>query len=68
MIGYKKPSQVKLSALRQQFKVEAVLQVVLYITTDETKSTPAIGFEPEVISFLNAVGASVDIDTYLNAP
>jgi len=41
-----------------------VLEVVLRITLDETKSTPAIGFDSRVISFLNRVGASIDIDTY----
>ncbi len=62
------PRAETIFALKQQFKLEAVLQVVLWITTDETKSTPAIGFEPEVIAFLNAVGASIDIDTYLKPP
>ena len=62
------PHAAKLSDIKRQFNVEAVLQVVLWITTEETKSTPAIGFEPEVIAFLSTVGASIDIDTYLNAP
>jgi hypothetical protein len=44
--------------------LEAVLEVVLTITLDETKSTPAIGFDSRVISFLHEVGASIDIDTY----
>jgi hypothetical protein len=62
------PYASELSALKQQLRVEAVLQVVLWFSTDETKSTPAIGFEPKVIAFLSAVGASIDIDTYHNAP
>ena len=62
------PHTEKIASVKQQLGLEAVLQVVLWITTDESKSTPAIGFESEVISFLNAVGASIDIDTYRNVP
>jgi hypothetical protein len=29
-------------------------------------SSPAIGFEQNVIQFLSKVGASIDIDTYKN--
>jgi hypothetical protein len=50
-----------------ELKLEAILEVVLYISMNESVSTPAIGFTPEVISFLSAVGASIDIDTYRNA-
>ena len=48
--------------------VEAVLEVVLWITMDETKSTPAIGFDADVLSFVVAVGATIDVDTYRNVP
>lgn len=41
-----------------------VLQVVLRISMDDTKPTPAIGFDAEVIEFLFSVGASIDVDTY----
>lgn len=46
--------------------LSATFQVVLWISTDDSVSTPAIGFEPEVISFIHKLGASVDIDTYRN--
>jgi Domain of unknown function (DUF4279) len=62
------PHAAKIIEAKRQFGLEATLQVVLRITTDATKSTPAIGFEREVISFLNSVGASIDVDTYRNAP
>lgn len=42
----------------------AVLQGVLWISTDEDISTPVIGFESDVISFLHHVGGTIDIDTY----
>ena len=46
--------------------LEATFQVVLWISTDDSISTPAIGFKPEVILFIHKIGASVDIDTYRN--
>lgn len=49
---------------KRAFGLEAVLEVVVTITLDETKSTPAIGFDPNVIAFLHCVGASIDVDTY----
>lgn len=43
----------------------AVLEVVLYISTDDAVSTPAIGFSNRVLAFLADVNASIDIDTYI---
>jgi len=40
------------------------LEVVLTVTPDDSKSTPAIGFESEVIAFVHKVVATIDIDTY----
>jgi len=48
------------------FALTCVLQVVLWIDQDETKSMPAIGFEHDVIDFLNTVDGMIDIDTYRN--
>lgn len=59
-----RPRGRQIIAAKQRFSMEAVLQVVLRITTDETVSTPAIGFSREVIEFLSSVGASIDVDTY----
>jgi hypothetical protein len=50
--------------LMRELDLSAVLQVVLRVTMDDTKSMPAIGFDPETIRFLAEVGASVDVDTY----
>lgn len=47
-----------------KFDLSCVMQVVLWITMDESKSTPAIGFECETISLLNKLNAFIDIDTY----
>jgi|LakMenE18May11ns_1017448.scaffolds.fasta_scaffold9144121_1 hypothetical protein len=43
----------------------AVLEVVLYFSTDDEVSTPAIGFSNRVLAFLADVNASIDIDTYI---
>ncbi|WP_339135777.1 MAG: DUF4279 domain-containing protein [Candidatus Electrothrix sp. GW3-4] len=61
-----KPHTKEIIEAKQKFNLEAYLQVVLWITTDETKSTPIIGFEDDVIEFLYKVKASIDIDTYRN--
>lgn len=49
---------------RERFGLESALSVVLTITTDDSKSTPAIGFDRSVVAFLARVGAWVDVDTY----
>ena len=68
LVARLRPYEENIAAAKRQFKLQAVLQVVLWITAEESKSTPAIGFESEVISFLNSVGASIDVDTYRNVP
>jgi len=68
LVSQLSPHIAKIIEAKHRFGLEATLQVVLRITTDETKSTPTIGFERDVISFLNTVGASIDVDTYRNAP
>lgn len=68
LVSRLQPYAEKIATVKQHMKLEAVLAVVLRITTDDSISTPAIGFESEVISFLNAVGASIDVDTYRNVP
>ena len=56
----------KIAEIKNRLSLKAVLQVVLWISTDDKIPTPAIGFESEVIAFLNRIGASIDIDTYRN--
>jgi len=48
----------------RKHKLEAVLEVVLTITPNDSVSTPAVGFDSNVIAFLNEVGASIDVDIY----
>jgi len=67
VVAQVKPHAERIAVAMNQLQLQAVLQVVLWITMDESKSTPAIGFEPEVIAFLSTLGASIDIDTHRNA-
>jgi hypothetical protein len=54
----------QISEIRARLGIEAVLQVVLWISADQLISNPAVGFEVDVVRFLADVGASIDIDTY----
>ena len=58
------PLAEPIQRLMSELNLSAVLQVVLRITMDDAKSTPAIGFDPETIRFLCSVSASIDVDTY----
>lgn len=60
------PKADEIARIVKEKNLIAELQVVLWISMDETISTPAIGFEKETIAFLTKVGASIDIDTYRN--
>lgn len=51
--------------VKEHFGLHAVLQVVLTISTAEDQSTPAIGFNADVLEFVNAVRATVGVDTYV---
>lgn len=44
----------------------AVLEVVLYISMDDSISRPSLGFSSKTISFLNKVKADIDVDIYRN--
>lgn len=56
--------EFEITGATQKFNLSAKLQVVLCIDQNDTKSMPAIGFERPVLRFLNAIGASIDIDMY----
>jgi hypothetical protein len=60
------PYVEKIVEVKEKFALTCVLQVILWIDQDETKSMPAIGFEHTVIDFLKAVEGTIDIDTYRN--
>jgi len=64
LVATLEPHVDRILEAKRAYGLEAVLEVVITITLDETKSTPAIGFDSRVISFLHSVGASIDIDMY----
>jgi hypothetical protein len=58
------PHAQQIREAMKKHNLEAVLEVVLTITPDDSVSTPAVGFDSAVISFLHEVGASIDVDIY----
>lgn len=62
------PYAEKIAAAKAELKLDVVFQVVLWISKNEFVSTPAIGFEVKVVRLLSAIGASIDVDTYLHSP
>ena len=60
------PHRDTILALRRNHELKAVLEVVVTFSSDEARSTPAIGFDETVIEFLQYVGATIDIDTYVS--
>jgi hypothetical protein len=60
------PYALKIAEAKEIFNLTCVLQVVLWMDQDDTKSMPAIGFGRSVIDFLKVIGGTIDIDTYRN--
>ena len=50
--------------LKKQFKLDSVLEIVLYIDTNEDNSTPALGHDLKTIEFLYRTSTTTDIDIY----
>ena len=50
----------------QKHNLTPCLQVVLWISTNDEISTPAIGFNPDTLKFISDIGGYIDVDTYRN--
>ncbi|WP_346859451.1 DUF4279 domain-containing protein [uncultured Draconibacterium sp.] len=50
--------------LKKQFNLDSVLEIVLYIDTNEDNSTPALGHDLKTIEFLYKTSTTTDIDIY----
>jgi hypothetical protein len=50
--------------LKKKFKLDSVLEIVLYIDTNEDNSTPALGHDLKTIEFLYRTSTTTDIDIY----
>lgn len=48
----------------KKFKLNPMFRVVIYFSDSNQIPMPAIGFSREVISFIDSIGATIDIDTY----
>lgn len=64
VVAVLEPYSDRILEAKKKHDLDAVFEVVLTVSPDDSISTPAIGFDSRVISFLNTVGASIDIDTY----
>jgi hypothetical protein len=58
------PYENKLADVIQANNLISKLEIVLWISTDSSISTPAIGFNSESINFFSKMGSFIDIDTY----
>ncbi len=50
--------------LKREFELNSVLEIVLYIDTNEDSSTPALGHDLRTIEFLYRTGTTTDVDIY----
>lgn len=64
LIRQLEPKSKAIRALVDEFQLRALLQVVLWITTDDSKPTPAVGFGEKTIQFLSNIRGSIDVDIY----
>jgi hypothetical protein len=62
------PHQDAIARAIQEHQMQCCLQVVLLFTSDDSLSTPIIGFSERVTRFLGTLFASIDIDTYRGEP
>ena len=53
-----------INELKCDFKLISVLEIVLYIDTNEDNSTPALGHDLKTIEFLYRTGTKTDVDIY----
>lgn len=53
-----------INELKNQFNLSSVLEIVLYIDTNEEQSTPALEHNLKTIEFLHRTQTKTDIDMY----
>ena len=61
------PHVLHIARVIDEFKLDAVLEVVIRFSTDDEISTPAIGFSRRTLSFIEQTNATIDIDTYIES-
>lgn len=53
-----------INELKNQFDLNSVLEIVMYIDTNEEQSTPALGHDLKTIEFLHRTQTKTDVDIY----
>lgn len=53
-----------INALKNQYNLDSVLEIVLYVDTNEEETTPALGHDLKTIEFLYRTQTRTDIDIY----
>jgi hypothetical protein len=53
-----------INQLKDEFQLDSVIEIVLYIDTNPYQSTPAIGHDLNTIEFLYRTKTKTDIDIY----
>lgn len=64
VVGKLMPHINHLKSAKKKFNVDFTLQVVLWISSDDSISMPALGLNSDVIKFLGSIEADFDIDSY----
>lgn len=53
-----------INELKRQFNLISVLEIVLYIDTNEEETTPSLGHDLKTIEFLHRTQTTTDVDIY----
>lgn len=53
-----------INELKNQFDLDSVLEIVMYIDTNEEQSTPTFGYDLRTIEFLYRTKTKTDVDIY----
>lgn len=53
-----------INSLKTEYNLTSVLEVVLYVDTNEEKSTPSLSFNSKIIEFLHQTKTETDVDIY----
>lgn len=64
LVAKLRPHIAGIAEAKREHGLQAVLEVILWISSNDSISMPAMGMEAEDLGFLNALGASVDVDIY----
>ncbi|MCV6637190.1 DUF4279 domain-containing protein [Candidatus Albibeggiatoa sp. nov. NOAA] len=55
-----------INQIKQKYNAVTVLEVVMWISVNDELSTPAVGFELDVLDFLVQTRTTIDMDIYRN--